>query len=213
MKNPPTNPEAPSLFDPLGLWKIRMVGGNWTGNDSPVINAFDSLKRNMPAYIARLREWMRAASKLPDKCAFKKHFQQELTKLFGILGVMEMGLNSDVELRIYSKRLDVDTNAEARFGWIFDEFTGNIYLNNHRENAHTNWETDKLNMSLFHELSHVAGVKYDDDKTEYWTDNAHNVDRIANNPANFSLDLLVNHAVLLRGNKCCPPRDKWEPNH
>jgi len=198
--------------DPFGLWKVRLVGSNWKDGGRQVVDAFDTLKRNMPAYITRLREWMAAAAKLPDKCAYKRHFQQELTKLYGILGVMEIGLNSDVEIKIYSKKLGADDYGQAIFGWIYDEFRGKIYLNRQGITPHYEWDENTMISTLFHELSHVAGVRNDEDTDgSFWFDNAHNVDDIAESPSSFSLAKAVNDAIDRKGNKCCPPRSEWEP--
>jgi RHS repeat-associated protein len=198
-------------IDSFGLWKVLLVGNNWKGGER-VINAFETIKRNMPAYITRLREWMIAASKLPDDCAYKRHFQQELTRLYGILGVMEIGLNSDTELRIYSKQLGADNYGQAIFGWIYDEFKGRIYLNRQGINSHHEWDENTMISTLFHELSHVAGAKNDEDiGGSFWFDNAHNVDDIAESPSRFSLAKVVNDAICRKGNKCCPSRSEWEP--
>lgn len=57
----------------------------------------------------------------------------------------------------------------------------------------------------------MAGVLHDEDKTEYWSDNANNVDDIASNPAGFSLVPAVFRSAQKVGDKCCPSVMKWSP--
>jgi uncharacterized protein YodC (DUF2158 family) len=63
---------------------------------------------------------------------------------------------------------------------------------------------------VFHETSHVAGVPNDKDLTVWWTDNAHRVDDIANNPSDLPLVSFIEFDVGL-GGSCCPKIFEWVP--
>jgi len=204
--------------DVLGQWSL-VYNGTWERSEiDSVTLAFADLKVTMPLYLVRLRQWMVAATKLPAECAYKAKFQQELTKMYQILSMMQDGLNSATPLNVYKKNMDADTNAKGGFPWskfpfyLGNTFNGKISLNTTAANAFTDWNSNEMNSAIFHELSHVAGVPYDDDRTEWWSDNAHNVTLIQSNPSRYTLRGAVEKAEIRQGSDCCPALHKWMPN-
>ena len=128
---------------------------------------------------------------------------------------MQAGLNSSTPLKMHKKDLGSGTDAQAGFPWggLGNTFNGKIYLNTNPADPFSGWSSGKMLGTIFHELSHVAGVPNDDDQTGWWTDNAHRVDDLAGNPSDYTLVPLVSFlqfAVGL-GGKCCPKLSDWIP--
>ena len=204
-----------SSYDAYGLWKLSFIGRNWLGNVMPVIEAFNSTKADMPIIMNRLRDWMKAAANLPDKCQFKLEFQRELVRLYAVLLGMDMGLNSNKELRLYSEKMSVNDDAKVwyRDKWfLYREYTGQISFNNSCKNDHRKWGPESMRSAIFHELTHLGGSPDDENTSEWWSDNAHNVTTLSAMPDRFGMAEPVRRAIKRAGGDgCCPKYIEWAP--
>ena len=208
-----------SRIDPIGLWSLRFRG-NWSAEERRSVEAaFDLLRSTMPAYRTRLNLYMTATAQLPCDCALKTRLRQELTALDAILRGMQDGLNSSAPLTVRRRNLGPDVYAQVGMPWsnppwnLGNTFDGNLYFNTNRARHFAEWSSAKMLQTVFHELSHVAGVPRDDDSTGWYTDNAHRIDSMAGNPSGYTLVPLWSYLVFEVGldDSCCPPVSDWCP--
>jgi hypothetical protein len=212
-------------IDVNGLWTYKF-NGTWSPSEVvDVVGVFNTISLNLPRQLTSLRKWMAAASKLPEKCSFKKPFQQELTVLYQILSMMKDGMASSEPIIFYQNSLGKDNYAKMyprswnRYKGLEFTFSGRIDISNNSDpllNFFNRSYDGKVN-SIFHELTHVAGVFEEDAKLGeegMWTKYAHNVDDLANNVSYLELFPVVYWVsdTLKYGTYCCPKRpEEWIP--
>ena len=204
-------------LDRLGLWSLSFKG-EWAASEINMVQStFDTLKSRMPIYLTGWKSWALAASNLPDECAYKKSVQQELTVIYQILSMIQDGLNSLDTMNVYKKNYGDKANASVGMPWdrwpynLGNTFNGNLYLNSGGSNPFVGWSNADMNVTIFHELSHVANVRKDDGSDGMWSDYAHRVESIARHGSDLVLSPMVEWNNVKKGNKCCPPIREWIP--
>ena len=202
-------------FDVLGLWTYNFLGSKWSASEiGSIVKGFETLKYRMPKYLSSWRDWASAASKLPDKCTYKKAVQQELNVLYQILTMMQSGLTSNRELKII--KTDYGDDAEASVGMPFGKlfgntFNGKIKFNSGGASPVGMWSDQAMIENIFHELSHVANVLKESGSEGMWSDYAHNVEWIAKDSSVLVLSPMVNWNKIMFKDGCCPPTKEWMP--
>ena len=131
--------------------------------------------------------------------------------------MIQDGLNSSDTMNVYKKDYGDKANASVGMPWncwpynLGNTFNGNLYLNSCGSNPFGGWSSSDMNVTIFHELSHVANVLQESGSDGMWSDYAHNVESIAKNGSELVLSPMVNWNIVKYGNKCCPPSKAWMP--
>lgn len=125
---------------------------------------------------------------------------------------MKQGLESSVTLPIVKRHFfSADT-----YGAVPEQPPWTMYVSINPANHFMNWSISRRRIVIFHELSHIAGVPNDDNASGWWTESAINVEKIANYPSSFHLQLMLNFIMWNEdgpqtGGDGCGSSSDWMP--
>ena len=205
---------APNRLDYLGLWSPDFRG-KWTDAQRDYFLArLQEVIARTAQMIERIKELIKSAKGLSDKCCFKRQVLAELRSLLFVVRDMYANMrDKTMTLPVKARDIGEDSSGVTRFG-PSRFFQGNCPQSLIDLTVNTNsalnffGDPEEADATLFHELSHISGTLDDDSHGMPW--NAHVIERYVENPTTFVPTALINEAKIKTSTKGCSPKDnKW----
>ena len=200
-------------LDYLGLWRLNYIqwltswgAYKWSSSDKGrVEKVFKHYSANIDRFVANAEAWLdKADSTLPEACAYKDEAVNELLELRRILVQMRRELNGNRKMNL---KISMGIrNLGSSWWWGLSKssltFRGTMMWIARPVLSAGGME---LRSTIFHELTHIAGVPGDDPKGR-WVEDAQAVDLISPNPE-FNIYQMIMRIMNVNpgtGDACCP---------
>jgi RHS repeat-associated protein len=200
--------------DVLGQWILYFDAGFSDQEILKISKIFKDLGLNTQLALNRAEKWQKTVDSLPECCVIKDKLKLEMKKLLEILRGVSDGLNSSKLLTLRTKDVE-EADAESVFNiWGRSKNIVNISVNSNSSMVNEIW--DELSNSLFHELTHIAGLmderRWKSGKNLNF-ENAHRYIHVSSNPTGFGIPSAVNYWATILRVQVSPPYSEWAIPH